>query len=83
MTLVLLIVETFYIYVALPETRGKGVKSMPNEKASGTEKAISPRRATTAEGRISLLQKLRKAHFLFLATFSGAKLVYYCSCASW
>lgn len=74
MTLVLLIVETLFIYVALPETRGKGIKADPSEKANGTSalKEISPRRAATVEGRVNLLQKLRKAHFLFLATFSGA-----------
>jgi predicted MFS family arabinose efflux permease len=70
-TLVLLVIETVYIYVALPETRG--IKQTIQESKTNEAKEVSPRRASTMQRRLQLLQKLRQTHFMFLATFSGVE----------
>ncbi|KAI0036795.1 MFS general substrate transporter [Vararia minispora EC-137] len=81
LTLVLLLLETLFLVLALPETRGRGpAKSVkPTEvnsvgkKSNGT--VASPRlsRASTVEKRISLLKSLQHLHFLFLGVFSGVE----------
>ncbi|KAL1747695.1 major facilitator superfamily domain-containing protein [Schizophyllum fasciatum] len=76
LTLVLLLVETAFIYVALPETRGKGpaVESSSGKgKATSKSTAIPPRPKTTVEYRLSTLARLRRQHFLFLCLFSGVE----------
>lgn len=79
LTLILLVAETVFLLVALPETRGKaaipekpksnGVNSHTNGKA--VPKSTS--RGNTVEKRIKLLKSLQRLHFLFLGVFSGAE----------
>jgi len=84
-TLVLLVLETIFLIVALPETRGKRAHT-----ARGAKEAKSTHRTTgksdvqsatanvtkkpaTVEERLSLLKTLRRLHFLFLGVFSGVE----------
>jgi len=84
LTLVLLVAETVFLVVALPETKGKGVSTAPakeNETTNGstnghtngkgTTKSPVPKR--TAETRLNVLKSLRSLHFFFLALFSGVE----------
>lgn len=77
LTLVLLLVETIFLAVALPETRHIAGKktSVPEETVS--EKAPIQRsidlRGETTEIRIQLLRSLSKLHCLFLGVFSGVE----------
>ncbi|KAG7096835.1 hypothetical protein E1B28_004244 [Marasmius oreades] len=74
LTLVLLVAETLFLAVALPETRGKGkgkLAQVDAKKASG--KPTKPILKRSVEQRISLLKTLRFVHFLFLGAFSGVE----------
>jgi len=84
LTLVLLVAETIFLMVALPETRGKRAHVEPSEKkpasvhmngngkhTNGTANASAPKQS--AETRIKLLKSLRNLHFLFLGLFSGVE----------
>ncbi|KAJ8086755.1 hypothetical protein PM082_005578 [Marasmius tenuissimus] len=71
LTLVLLTVETLFLVVALPETRGKG-KNTKIETKKSAEKAKPTVKRTIPE-RIALLKSLRHVHFLFLGVFSGVE----------
>jgi len=71
-TLVLLIAETLFLIVALPETRSYGGKPKPDSKASeSTTKANGTSAKRDVATRTRLLKSLRRVHFLFLAIFSG------------
>ncbi|KAJ7094651.1 major facilitator superfamily domain-containing protein [Mycena belliarum] len=70
-TLVLLVLETLFLALALPETRGKRMQP-PSEKAKATN-GSSPARKTSIEQRIKNLKTLRGLHFLFLGVFSGVE----------
>ena len=84
LTLVLLVVETAFLFVALPETRGRKRISPSQEKpkspsehgngngkhSSGPPKPVSKR---TVQSRIVVLEALRRLHFFFLAIFSGVE----------
>ncbi|GBE79671.1 MFS general substrate transporter [Sparassis latifolia] len=82
-TLVLLVLETIFLIVALPETRGKGAqatipkkvsepsKSKVEESPSTTGHALTKSRSV--EERLSTLKALRNLHFLFLGIFSGVE----------
>jgi len=84
LTLVLLVVETAFLFVALPETRGRKRISASQEKpkappvnengngkhSSGPPKPISKR---TVQSRIDVLEALRRLHFFFLTIFSGVE----------
>ena len=83
LTLVLLVVETAFLLVALPETRGRKRIPAPEEKpktpvhvngngkhSSSPPKPVSKR---TVQGRIDILEALRRLHFFFLAIFSGVE----------
>jgi hypothetical protein len=69
LTLVLLVVETVFLAVALPETRGKGRSDAHLKKDSETPAA----QVRPAEQRIKILKSLRVLHFLFLGVFSGVE----------
>ncbi|KXN86432.1 Major facilitator superfamily domain-containing protein 10 [Leucoagaricus sp. SymC.cos] len=72
LTLVLLVVETLFLIVALPETRNTGAKTKMEISFSESTKKTngsSPQRDVAT--RIRLLKSLRRFHFLFLAIFSG------------
>ena len=84
LTVVLLTIETIFLVVALPETRGKHAQSVPktasangttngtaNAKANGATHQTS-RQATVAD-RIQMLKTLQHLHFLFLGVFSGVE----------
>ncbi|KAF8826865.1 hypothetical protein HHX47_DHR5001039 [Lentinula edodes] len=67
-TLILLSVETVFLIVALPETRGKGIKPVENKSKSNgksTNGATIPK-SKTIEQRIEILKSLRTLHLLFL-----------------
>ncbi len=77
LTLVLLILETIFLVVALPETRGKAalkpstvLKEAANGKANGTTQ--TSRQETVAE-RLQMLKTLQRLHFSFLGVFSGVE----------
>lgn len=74
LTLVLLSLETVFLIVALPETRGRPVRIPQEEKAKVSApngKTLS--RKESVERRIGLLASLRNLHFAFLGIFSGVE----------
>lgn len=79
-SLVLLCIETFYLYVSLPETRGYksrvGLKDLP-QGGSGTEQKTEEKeggvKRESVEVRKERLRKLGRLHGLFLLFFSGAE----------
>ena len=84
LTLVLLVVETAFLVVALPETRGrKGIftsqeKSRSpsvHENGNGKHSSSPPKPVSkrTVQSRIDVLEALRRLHFFFLAIFSGVE----------
>ena len=67
-TLILLLLETLFLAVALPETRGMQPTDEAAEKKVG--KAIGrPKR--TVKQRLATLKAAKFAHFGFLSVFSG------------
>ncbi|KAF7332006.1 MFS DHA1 sub-family [Mycena kentingensis (nom. inval.)] len=70
-TLVLLLAETLFLIVALPETRGRRVVA-PGEKAATTS-ATKPLKKASVEQRVRTLRTLRWLHFFFLGVFSGVE----------
>ena len=87
LSLVLLVLETIFLFVALPETRGRPKKAdsgaAKNEKTNGAANGktnadangnghAAPKKASVSE-RLELLKKLRLLHFAFLAIFSGVE----------
>jgi len=75
LTLVLLVLETLFLIVALPETRNAGGKAKPDVHSESDKKATrdgtSAKRDVTT--RLKLLKSLQKFHFLFLVIFSGVE----------
>lgn len=86
-TLVLLVAETIFLIVSLPETRGTkasdhSAKHKKDDNAaaesnlkvdgSSSSNGAAPPKATV-EKRISTLKTLRRLHFQFLALFSGVE----------
>ncbi|KAJ7047249.1 major facilitator superfamily domain-containing protein [Mycena alexandri] len=69
-TLVLLVLETLFLMVALPETRGK--RMQPIEKAADPSTS-KPAKKASVEQRLATLKTLRGLHFLFLGVFSGVE----------
>jgi hypothetical protein len=69
LTLILLILETIFLVVALPETRGKSIKS--EKELDNKSTSSNTRRKADPSTRLSLLSKLRQFHFWFLGVFSG------------
>ncbi|KAH9482746.1 Major facilitator superfamily domain-containing protein 10 [Psilocybe cubensis] len=80
-TLVLLVAETAFLVVALPETRGKGFATAKvNEKSesngthtNGNGVHKPPVAKRSVESRLQILKSLRNFHFYFLALFSGVE----------
>ncbi|KAF9076767.1 MFS DHA1 sub-family [Rhodocollybia butyracea] len=73
-TLILLTVETLFLVVALPETRGKGIKINPQksqDKSAGGALKVS--KTQSIEQRLQTLRSLRTLHLLFLGIFSGVE----------
>ncbi|TFK55993.1 MFS DHA1 sub-family [Heliocybe sulcata] len=68
-SLVLLLVETAFLAVFLPETKGTKVQ----EAAGEQEKKGEASEKGTPQDRLALLSALRRTHFLFLAVFSGVE----------
>lgn len=85
LTLVLLIVETVFLLVALPETRGRMRVSASQEKpkapsvhenGNGKHSSAPPPKPIskrTVQSRLDVLEALRRLHFFFLAIFSGVE----------
>ncbi|KAH9899938.1 MFS general substrate transporter [Cubamyces lactineus] len=86
LTVVLLTIETIFLVVALPETRGKHAQSVPKQTAangSGTTNGAANGKANgathqtsrqaTVVDRIQMLKTLQHLHFLFLGVFSGVE----------
>jgi MFS family permease len=79
LTLLLLVAETAFLAVALPETRGeKPTVQRPKKTANDTsggqttkDEGATPVRS--AEQRLKTLKSLRMLHFLFLGVFSGVE----------
>jgi hypothetical protein len=82
-SVVLLVVETLFLAVALPETRQTRTaaatvspqqQSEKNGNATGTPSQTRPAAVsgTAPEVKLAKLAKLRKAHCLFLALFSAS-----------
>ncbi|KAJ7068387.1 major facilitator superfamily domain-containing protein [Mycena amicta] len=70
-TLILLVAETLFLALALPETRGRRVVS-PSEKTNGATPS-KPVKKASVEQRLKTLKTLRWLHFLFLGVFSGVE----------
>ena len=85
LTLVLLVLETVFLILALPETRGKRAYSQSNandgkpvHSSSGKSDVQSKgdtatKKPAPVQERLSLLKTLRRFHFLFLGVFSGVE----------
>ncbi|KAH9853548.1 MFS general substrate transporter [Lenzites betulinus] len=88
LTVVLLTLETIFLVVALPETRGKRAQPVPEKKATnGTANGSTNGKANgkangavqqtsrqeTVSERIQMLKTLQHLHFLFLGVFSGVE----------
>ena len=84
LTLVLLSVETLFLALALPETRGTVIKSRTSQKGengkanghgngSAQNGHAKPTREEDVQRRLSLLKTLKQTHFLFLGLFSGVE----------
>jgi hypothetical protein len=77
LTLVLLILETIFLVIALPETRGKGIKSSQSYKTKSGEKSAkgysNVSKPRSVEQRLQTLKSLRIVHLLFLGVFSGVE----------
>lgn len=85
LTLVLLVAETAFLMVFLPETRGKGAHTPTDGKSKKSPTHLNgngnasnggppkPSRKLTSEKRLQLLKSLRRLHFLFLGIFSGVE----------
>ncbi|KAL5527593.1 hypothetical protein ACEPAG_6394 [Sanghuangporus baumii] len=84
LTLVLLSVETLFLALALPETRGTVIKNAPEKKvkekeanghSNGSAKNGQAKltREEDVKRRIDLLKRLQRVHFLFLGLFSGVE----------
>ncbi|CCM03151.1 uncharacterized protein FIBRA_05273 [Fibroporia radiculosa] len=73
-TVILLVLETIFLAVALPETRGKRAQATSSDKSDSksAEKAAAVPKATP-EQRLAVLKTLRRLHFLFLGLFSGVE----------
>nr|GAT59957.1 MFS DHA1 sub-family [Mycena chlorophos] len=69
-TLLLLVVETIFLILMLPETRGRRVVPASEKEK---DKDNKPVKKASAEQRIKTLQTLRWLHFLFLGVFSGVE----------
>ncbi|KAF5390712.1 hypothetical protein D9757_002686 [Collybiopsis confluens] len=85
-TLVLLAVETVFLILALPETRGKGIKTPQVDKTKTRGNPITQASKTqSVEQKIETLKSLRSIHLLFLGIFSGVEftltfLTFDCDC---
>ncbi len=85
LTLFLLVAETAFLAVALPETRGKKLSTVQSSKKSDDHSANFTQNGTSvdhakgatpvssAEQRLNTLKSLRLLHFLFLCVFSGVE----------
>ncbi|KAJ6598943.1 major facilitator superfamily domain-containing protein [Mycena vulgaris] len=71
-TLVLLVLETLFLILALPETRGKRMQPLAEKAATGASPS-KPARKASVEQRMAILKTLRMLHFLFLGIFSGVE----------
>jgi hypothetical protein len=67
-TLVLLLLETLFLAIALPETRGMRPADETAEKKAGK---ADRRRKGSVEQRLATLKAAKFAHFGFLSVFSG------------
>ncbi|KAG2367276.1 MFS general substrate transporter [Suillus spraguei] len=76
LTLVLLVAETLFLIVALPETRNTQPGKRDNDdllEAHVNEKSKTASMVRSVQERTELLRVLRKLHFLFLGIFSGVE----------
>lgn len=72
LTLVLLLAETAFLYVFLPETRSQKHRSAKRSEPSASSAKRHPK-TQPASVRIGILRTLGQLHFLFLVLFSGAE----------
>jgi len=68
-TLILLLVETLFLAIALPETRGTRPTDEPVASKDGKTKNGRPK--GTVKQRLATLKAAKFAHFGFLSVFSG------------
>lgn len=66
-TLVLLLIESVFLVIALPETRV--VRFQTKQKAQGRQETLS----APVQLRLKLLKSLGHLHFLFLGIFAGVE----------
>lgn len=85
----LLVAETAFLVIALPETRGKGASVQDGKTTTRLSKGkddSKPSNKYPVEKRTKILKDLRTLHFLFLVLFSGVEftltfLTFDCECA--
>ena len=68
-TLILLIVETLFLAIALPETRG--LRPTDEKVAKKDGKTNNGRPKGTVKQRLATMKAAKFAHFGFLSVFSG------------
>lgn len=84
LTLILLVLETIFLIVALPETRGKKLadskvttngktNGSENSQANGNGAAHRSAKPASVQERLQILKTLRTLHFMFLGVFSGVE----------
>lgn len=76
LTLVLLVAETLFLTIALPETRNTRPDKHDNDdllEVHANEKSKATSALRSVKERSELLRVLRKLHFLFLGIFSGVE----------
>ncbi|KAF8076503.1 major facilitator superfamily domain-containing protein [Lyophyllum atratum] len=84
LTLILLLAETVFLMLFLPETRGRGsAVDQGKERSKTTTPGVDgnsstngfskPKRKFSVEQRLATLKSLRRLHFLFLGIFSGVE----------
>jgi hypothetical protein len=80
LSLVLLVLETVFLMVALPETRGQAIAGSAkkeeldtNGNGKATPASVQEVTQLSVPERLARLKTLRRAHFLFLAVFSGVE----------
>ncbi|GAA5863672.1 hypothetical protein JCM8547_003688 [Rhodosporidiobolus lusitaniae] len=72
-TLALLTVETIYLALCLPETKGWAKKAEEPTSTTEPKKPVAPATPRTPEQRLRQLAKLQRIHFAFLFFFAGAE----------
>lgn len=73
LSLLLLIIETVFLFVTLPETRNLRPAPKSRTVDQGNQRPAEDLGRVGQQRRLNLLNTLRHLHFLFLSIFSGVE----------